>query len=101
MLHPAARAHPLTGRGSLYLDQLCVAGVEGKPEGESRELLDYLYTHTLIDRRIYQHVWREGDLLVWDNPSLMHRRGSHHKGTRLLYRATVVGPVPMGLPNEI
>lgn len=101
VLHPAVRAHPATGRGSLYLDQLCVARVEGKSENESRDLLDSLYTHTLVDRRIYRHVWREGDILAWDNPSLMHRRGGHHRGTRLLHRATVAGPVPIGLPAEI
>ena len=99
VLHPAVRAHPATGRGALYLDQLCVAGVEGKAETEGRELLDFLYAHTLIDTRIYRHAWQEGDLLVWDNPSLMHRRGPYHKGTRLLYRATVAGPVPVGMLN--
>jgi taurine dioxygenase len=99
VLHPAARAHPVTGRGSLYLDQLCVASVEGKQETEGRELLDLLYAHTLIETRIYRHFWREGDLLIWDNPSLMHRRGPYHRGTRLLYRLSVAGPVPIGMLN--
>jgi len=99
VLHPLVRAHPVTGRGSLYLDQLCVAGVEGKPAAESHELLDFLYAHTITDQRVYRHIWRKGDLLIWDNPSLMHRRGTHHQGTRLLYRVAVAGPIPRGLPN--
>jgi taurine dioxygenase len=100
VLHPLVRGHPVTGRGSLYLDQLCVAGVQGKPEAESREMLEFLYAHTLNSRRIYQHSWEDGDLLVWDNPSLMHRRGAHHQGTRLLYRTTVAGPEPQALTNK-
>lgn len=98
--HPLARKHPATGSGSLYLDQLCVSHVAGKPEAESRELLDILYAHTIVESRIYQHNWTYGDLLIWDNPSLMHRRGAHHLGSRLLYRTSIAGPVPVILATE-
>jgi taurine dioxygenase len=100
VLHPLARKHPATSRGSLYLDQLCVSCVDGKPYTESRELLEQLYAHTIVDSRIYQHIWREGDLLVWDNPSLMHRRGADHQGSRLLYRTAIAGPAPAALVDE-
>lgn len=100
VLHPLARKHPATERGSLYLDQLCVSRVEGKPDTESRELLEQLYAHTIVDSRIYRHIWRDGDLLVWDNPSLMHRRGAHHQGSRLLYRTAIAGPAPAALADE-
>jgi taurine dioxygenase len=100
VLHPLVRRHPATGRGSLYLDQLCVSGVAGWVEDESRDLLDRLYAHTITERRIYQHVWRDGDLLIWDNPTLMHRRGAHHQGSRLLYRTSIAGPAPIMLADE-
>jgi alpha-ketoglutarate-dependent taurine dioxygenase len=96
--HPLVRQHPVTGHGALYMDQLCVAGVEGFPEAESASLLDRLYSHAIVPERCYQHNWSEGDLLIWDNPSLMHRRGTDHHGTRLLYRTTAAGPIPTPMP---
>ena len=100
VLHPLVRQHPGTGQGSLYLDQLCVSRVEGKPEAESRELLESLYAHTITESRIYQHMWRDGDLLIWDNPTLMHRRGAHHQGARLLHRTSIAGSRPVMLADE-
>jgi taurine dioxygenase len=97
VFHPLIRSHPVTGRGSIYIDQLCVAEVVGKSAGDSRKLLDFLYSHTIVPERIYQHLWLEGDLLIWDNPSLMHRRGENHSGMRLLYRTTATGPTPIPL----
>jgi alpha-ketoglutarate-dependent taurine dioxygenase len=40
-----------------------------------------------IDARpLYVHVWQEGDLLIWDNLSVMHRSMGGYKGRRLLHR---------------
>jgi taurine dioxygenase len=95
--HPLVRRHPATGRISLYLDRLCVSGIAYMATAESGELLERLYAHTIVPERQYQHIWRSGDLLIWDNPSLMHRRGTNHEGTRLLYRTTAAGlrPIPV------
>jgi len=92
--HPLVRRHPVTERGSLYLDQLCVAGVENVSDEIGAKLLNDLYSRTLVPDRCYRHQWRNGDLLVWDNPSLMHRRGENHTGDRLLHRTTAAGPRP-------
>lgn len=93
--HPLARRHQATGRISLYLDQLCVSRIAHMTTFESDEILERLYAHIIIPERQYRHIWRSGDLLVWDNPSLMHRRGTNHQGTRLLYRTTATGDRPI------
>ncbi|HUY47087.1 MAG TPA: TauD/TfdA family dioxygenase [Streptosporangiaceae bacterium] len=93
--HPLVRHHPATKRAALYLDQLCASGVAGMAPADSTELLERLYAHTLVPERQYQHIWRQSDMLIWDNPSLMHRRGTNHEGPRLLYRTTAAGPRPV------
>jgi taurine dioxygenase len=93
--HPLVRRHPATGRASLYMDQLCGARIVKRTAAESADLLQRLYDHTLVPERRYQHNWEEGDLLVWDNAALMHRRGTNHQGARLLYRTTAAGPAPV------
>lgn len=97
VVHPLVRKHPVTGRGSLYLDQLCVAKVESLAEDTGNAILSELYGHTLVAERCYKHEWRSGDVLIWDNPSLMHRRGESHQGDRLLHRTTAAGSRPIPL----
>jgi taurine dioxygenase len=35
-------------------------------------ILDFLYQHSVQPQFLYRHRWNEGDLLIWDNRSLMH-----------------------------
>ena len=49
------------------------------------------------DRFVYAHKWRAGDLVVWDNPSLVHKSAlfMKYKERRLLHRTFVRGSVPL------
>lgn len=95
VLHPVVRTHPTTGHRALYLNQLCLARIDGQQPDESDRLLAELYAHALEPARIYTHRWKVGDILLWDNASLMHR-GTPTPSTeaRLLHRTTTAGPVP-------
>lgn len=86
--HPLARPHPVTGEPALYLNEMCLDRVVGLPEDESRALVGELYAHTLHPRWQYVHKWRPGDLLVWDNPSLLHRGEDVPPGLRRLVHRT-------------
>jgi taurine dioxygenase len=89
VVHPLVRPHPVTGQKALYLNEVCVTCVEGLGEKESGPLLRELYDHALQPRFIYRHKWRPGDLVVWDNPSLMHRAtDTPPECPRLLHRST-------------
>lgn len=92
VVHPLIRKHPVTGRGSLYLDELCIAGVEAEPGESGGSLLAELFSYALDPERCYRHEWQSGDLLIWDNVSTMHRRGPEHHGERVLHRTTAAGP---------
>ena len=98
--HPLIRKHPRTGEGSLYLDELCVAGVDGEHGEAGEALLAELFSYALAPERCYKHEWRSGDLLIWDNTSTMHRRGEEHRGERVLHRSTAAGPPPLPLYDE-
>ena len=90
--HPAVITHPVTGRKALYVNRLMTAGIEGLPRADSDALLDALFEHGERPDIVYQHVWRPGDLLMWDNLCSTHARTDFPPGeTRLLRRCVIRG----------
>lgn len=94
--HPIARTHPVTGRKCIYLNKLCVIGIEGMPDAESEPLLGELYAHCIQPQFVYRHEWRAGDLVMWDNCSAQHVAVIDYELPlrRLMHRTTVAGTVP-------
>jgi taurine dioxygenase len=88
VIHPIVRHHPMTGRRSLYLSELCLSKVVGLAEEESNSLLAELYQHALRDEFILCHEWRPGDLAIWENGSLMHRATDSQPGGRRVLHCT-------------
>jgi taurine dioxygenase len=92
--HPAVLRHPVTGAPSLYLGRRRNSYVEGLAPAESDALLDALWTHIEHPDFRYQHRWRVGDLLLWDNRSTMHRRDPFDNNTRrVMHRTQIKGKV--------
>jgi taurine dioxygenase len=92
--HPAVIAHPATGAPSLYLGRRRNSYVEGLSPAESEALLDALWSHIEGPELRYQHRWRVGDLLLWDNRSTMHRRDPFDNATRrVMHRTQIKGKV--------
>jgi taurine dioxygenase len=90
--HPVAITHPDTGRKTLFVDRLMTAQIEGMSEEESASVLDQLYGIGERPEFIYEHVWRPGDFLMWDNRCTIHARTDFPKDERrLLRRCTVEG----------
>ncbi len=89
--HPLVRVHPLTGRKCLYLSEGMIAQVSGYSEAESQALCDELLAHMSSKPYVYRHVWREGDLVMWDNFSVMHKATGDFDLPlrRLVYRTTL------------
>jgi alpha-ketoglutarate-dependent 2,4-dichlorophenoxyacetate dioxygenase len=71
-IHPLVRTNPVTGRRSLYLGAHA-SHVEGWPVPEGRLLLAELTEHATQRDFVYRHVWRNDDLVMWDNRATMHR----------------------------
>ena len=92
--HPIVRRHPHTGRKALYLNQQWLEGFEDDP-ADDEGLLPPLYAHATRDDNVYRHRWLPGDLLVWDNASVMHRALPPGEGSRkITRRITVAGGEP-------
>ena len=91
-IQPVAVTHPVTGRKALYVNPLITARIEDTLADESEKLLDELFEFTRDDRLIYEHVWRPGDLLMWDNWCSCHARTDFSEAERrLLRRCTILG----------
>lgn len=93
--HPAVCMHPATGEPCLYLGRRRNAYIEGLSPAESDALLDRLWAHVGTPGTTYEHKWREGDLLLWDNRSTMHRRDPFDAKTRrVMHRTQIKGKLP-------
>ncbi|MBX3452891.1 TauD/TfdA family dioxygenase [Ferrovibrio sp.] len=94
--HPIVRVHPETGRKALFVSEGFAARIEGLPEGESDELLKFLFAHSTRPEFLYRHKWQPGDLLFWDNRATIHLAvGCPPDQRRTLYRTTVKGDKPV------
>ena len=104
---PVFRKHPATGRTALYVSELMTEEIEGLPEDESREILDFLFAHQSQEKFQYEHVWRPGDLVMWDNRCSIHARTDFPETERRKLRRMTIKdehPVMMGEPpglNEV
>ncbi len=70
--HPLVRTHPETGAKTLYIGNHA-SHIQGLPEAEGDTLLQELLDHATQPQFVYQHTWRVGDLVIWDNRCLLHR----------------------------
>ncbi len=92
--HPVFRTHEDTGRKAVYVNRLMTVKVLDMAEDESDRLLDAVFDHAEQRRFVYEHIWRVGDLLLWDNRCSSHARTDFSAGERrLLLRTTVQGTV--------
>ena len=88
--HPLVNEDPTTGKRSLYLDPTTAVGIVGWDDNAGRELIDELAKHATQDAFVYTHNWQIGDVVMWDNGVLMHRRDAFAPvGNRLLKRTTL------------
>jgi len=95
--HPIVRAHPVTGRAALFVDPHFTTGIEGMTEDESAPLLEMLYARATAHENIYRHRWRVGDVVIWDNRTVMHYavRDYTEDMPRHLHRTTSGGEAPI------
>jgi alpha-ketoglutarate-dependent 2,4-dichlorophenoxyacetate dioxygenase len=70
--HRLVITHPKTGRKSLYLSSH-IGGIVGWPVPEARAFIRDLTEHATQPRFVYSHKWRVGDMVMWDNRTVMHR----------------------------
>ena len=92
--HPVFRTHEDTGKKAIYVNRLMTVGIIDMPEEGSAPLLEAVFDHAEKRELVYEHVWRVGDLLLWDNRCSSHARTDFPTTERrLMLRTTVKGTV--------
>jgi taurine dioxygenase len=90
--HPVFRTHDETGRKAIYVDRLMSMKIVDMPPEESDALLNAVFDHAEKPEFVYRHVWKVGDILVWDNRCSSHARDDFPSDQRrLMLRTTVRG----------
>ena len=93
-VHPLVRRHPETGRIGLYVSGHAVS-VEGMDASEGRALIEKLIGVCTEEGRVYRHQWRPGDVMIWDNRSVLHRaEGFDQRHARVMHHVRVSGSEP-------
>jgi alpha-ketoglutarate-dependent 2,4-dichlorophenoxyacetate dioxygenase len=97
--HPLVRANPVNGRKAIFIGSHA-SHLEGMPVPEGRALLKRLLEHTTGPDCVYQHRWKQWDLVMWDNRCVLHRgrlwESAKHR--RVMRRTTVAGEGPTANP---
>ena len=72
VVHPLVRTHEDTGKKAIYFNPNRTDHIVGMDRKSSDELLDWLYGHITRPKYRYDHAWRPGDIVLWDNRCLIH-----------------------------
>jgi taurine dioxygenase len=91
-VHPLVCTHPDASRRMLYLGRRRNAYLVGLDLADSGALLDELWSFVDRPEFVWEHVWRVGDLIMWDNRCTMHRRDAFDPHSRrIMHRTQVKG----------
>jgi alpha-ketoglutarate-dependent 2,4-dichlorophenoxyacetate dioxygenase len=90
--HRLVRYDARTGRRSLYLSAH-IGSIVGWPVPEARMLIRDLTEHAVQRRFVHAHVWKQWDLVIWDNRTTMHRARRYNDLTEVrdMRRTTIRG----------
>jgi taurine dioxygenase len=88
--HPLVRRHPYTGHKALYSVSGTSFAIEGVAEAEGLSLLRELAAHSTQTKYQYRVKYGVGDVVVWDNASVLHSAMlTDPEDARTLLRITV------------
>lgn len=85
-IHPIVREHDETGRPVIYLGRREWAYIPGLELQESEALLDELWKYAALPDNVWRQHWRPGDVIIWDNRCVLHRRDDFDPSTRRLMK---------------
>lgn len=87
-VHPLVIRHPVSGRKALYPGRRLNAHVMELSPEDSEKLLDDLWHYLLANGRTWAQQWQVGDLVMWDNRCVLHRRDAFDPNSRRLMHRT-------------
>jgi taurine dioxygenase len=84
--HAAIRRHEENGRDALYLGRREFAHIEGMTVEDSNVLLDELWGYAALPQNVWTQRWNVGDVIIWDNRRVLHRRDAFPNHMRRMMR---------------
>lgn len=100
-LHPLVVMQPETGEPTLFLGTRHEARIAEVTIAESERLLNIVWSYGTADSVTWRHRWQAGDIIVWNNLTVMHRHDAVPAGrTRKLQRARVQGRYTLAAPIQ-
>ena len=94
---PVFVSNPDTGRKAVYISRLMSMRIEGYSDEESRDLINAVADIVEAEDNVYEHVWKPGDIMIWDNLSCLHARTDWpREQRRTLRRVTIAGDARVG-----
>jgi len=85
-MHPVFANHPHSGRRAIYVNEY-THRIAGMAPERSQETISRLLQHAERTAPVYEHHWQVGDICVWDNVGLQHRRDPATPGLKRRLRA--------------
>lgn len=83
--------HPIiqevNGQKSLYVSPGHLIKIKNIDEGD--KIKDFLINHVNKDEFIFSYEWSKGDLVLWDNLSIMHKASEIKNCSRVMHRITI------------
>ena len=98
--HPVVRVHPVTGERALFVNPGFTTRIVGLSPSQSDALLQLLFDEVSNPAYTVRFRWAKGSLAFWDNRATAHLAPSdldHLDVTRVLYRTTLEGDIPVGV----
>jgi taurine dioxygenase len=94
--HPLVRTDARSGRKALFLGRRPNSYIVGLELADSEALLDALWAHATQPRFVMCHEWQVGDLLIWNNLAVLHRRDPFDPASRrVMHRTQIKGSAPI------
>ena len=89
-IHPLVWTHPETGRNALFLGRRPYSYIPGLTVEDSEALLNDLWLHATQEQFVWRQEWKTGDVLIWDNRSVLHHREAFDPQVRRHLRRLVI-----------
>ncbi|WP_294540973.1 TauD/TfdA family dioxygenase [uncultured Rhodoblastus sp.] len=88
--HPLLARHPSWGEEILLVGRRRGAQVIGLGAEKGEALLDRIWDLASAENNVLTHVWRPGDVVIWDNLLVLHKREAFDDSQRrILHRAQI------------
>lgn len=93
--HPAVIEHPISRRKALYVSSGFTTGLDGVSYEQNQKLMPKLFAFVEQDKYVHTHRWEYGDILFWENRTLLHKASKTPAGQKSCsYRIGVYDELP-------